>query len=93
MAIKLFDPLRCPDPEECVLEAYQNALFGGQSLIMRHLAGVTLGHLIDADVLRINQTARRFIDGKFRLIPQIGGLYRVDLLGEAFQKALEEAER
>lgn len=93
MTITIYDPLRSPDPEECILEAYQNALFGGQSLIMRRLVGVTVGHLIDADILRINQTARRFIEGKFRLIPQVGGLYRVDLIGEAFNRALEEAER
>lgn len=92
MAIKTFDPMRCPDPEACILEAYQHALFGGQSLILRRLAGVTLGHLIDGDVLRLNQTSRRYIEGTFRLIPQVGGLYRVDLMGEAFARAMREIE-
>ncbi len=92
MTIKLFKPLVCADPEACVLEAYRHALFGGQSFIMRSLAGVSMGHLIDGDVLRLNMTAQRLIRGKFRLIPQIGGLYRLDLTGEAFELIIREVD-
>lgn len=92
MAIKLFDPLLCADPEACILEAYSHALFGGQAFIMRRLAGVTIGHLIDGDILRLNATAQRLIKGKFRLMPQLGGLYRVDFTGEAFERIMREIE-
>jgi hypothetical protein len=93
MTIKLFEPLICADPEACVLEAYRHALFGGQAFIMRRLAGVAIGHLIDGDVLRLNMTAQRLIRGKFRLMPQIGGLYRLDFMGEAFAQIMREVEK
>lgn len=42
---------------------------------MRYLAGMAIGHLIDGDVLRRIMTAQGLNRGKFRLMPQIGGLF------------------
>lgn len=90
--MKLFDPLQSVDPRQCLVDAYDHALAGGQSLIIRSLGGVRIGHLLDSDLLRLQLTAKRYIDGHFRFIPQLEGLYRVDLVGESFERAFHEMQ-
>ena len=91
MPLLLYDPMHYGNPRACVAAAFENAMGGGQSLLVRALGSVRLGHLIDGDVLRLHLAAKAYTDGNYRFIPQAGGIFRVDLLGVAFERALADA--
>ena len=91
--MKLFDPMRSDDPRATLLAAYEYASGGGQALIVRTLGDTRLGHLIDADVLRLQLTVKRYIAGTFRFRPQVDGLMRVDLIGRAFDLAMNDIRK